>query len=65
LAGDRGEALFVVLEGELEIELGEKRHVLKEGEALHFRAHDPHVLRSRADGVRLLWIMRPPFGGPS
>lgn len=62
-AGDRGEALFVVLEGEVDIELGGKRYALKEGEALHFRLKDTYVFRSSADGARLLWITRPPVGG--
>jgi transcriptional regulator with XRE-family HTH domain len=59
--GDSGEALAVVLEGEVEIELGEKRHPLREGDALHFRLHDPHALRAGASGARLLWITRPPL----
>lgn len=58
--GDRGEALTVVLEGEVEIEIGGKRHVLKEGEALHFRLNDSHAFRTGANGVRMLWITRPP-----
>jgi transcriptional regulator with XRE-family HTH domain len=59
--GDSGEAVAVVLEGEVEIELGEKRHPLREGEALHFRLHDPHALRGGASGARLLWVTRPPL----
>jgi transcriptional regulator with XRE-family HTH domain len=59
--GDTGEALAVVLEGEIEIELGEKHHLLREGDALHFRLHDPHALRTGPAGARMLWITRPPL----
>jgi transcriptional regulator with XRE-family HTH domain len=59
--GDAGEALAVVLEGEVEIELGEKKHVLREGDALHFHLRDPHSLRAGSAGARLLWITRPPL----
>jgi transcriptional regulator with XRE-family HTH domain len=59
--GDAGEALAVVLEGDVEIELGEKRHLLREGDALHFRLHDPHALRTGVAGARLLWVTNPPL----
>jgi transcriptional regulator with XRE-family HTH domain len=57
--GDTGEALAVVLEGEVEIDLGEKRHRLRAGDALHFRLHDPHALRAGGSAARLLWVTRP------
>jgi len=59
LPGDAGEALAVVLEGDVEIELEGKRHALREGDALHFRLHDPHTLRGGTLGARLLWVTRP------
>jgi transcriptional regulator with XRE-family HTH domain len=59
--GAAGEALAVVLEGEVEMELGEKKHVLREGDAVHFRLHDPHALRAGSAGARLLWVTRPPL----
>jgi len=61
--GENGEVLAVVLEGQIEMEIGGKRHVLKEGDAVHFHLSDAHVLRSAAAGSRFLWITRPPVGG--
>jgi transcriptional regulator with XRE-family HTH domain len=61
--GDTGEALAVVLEGQIEMEVGGKRHVLKEGDAIHFHLADAHVLRGAAGDSRILWITRPPVGG--
>ena len=63
--GATGEALAVVLEGQVEIEIAGKAHVLKEGDAIHFRLSDPHVLRAPAGNTRILWVTRPPVGGPS
>src|SRR5678816_236697 len=56
--GENGEVLAVVLEGQIEMEIGGKRHVLKEGDAVHFHLSDAHVLRSAAAGSRFLWITR-------
>lgn len=58
--GENGEALAVVLEGEVEVELAGRRHVLKQNDALHFHLNDPHTLRGGAAGARLLWVTRPP-----
>jgi transcriptional regulator with XRE-family HTH domain len=57
--GENGEALAVVLEGEVEVELAGRRHVLKQNDALHFHLQDPHTLQSGAAGARLLWVTRP------
>jgi transcriptional regulator with XRE-family HTH domain len=59
LPGDAGEALAVVLEGDVEIELEGKRHALREGDALHFRLFDSYALRAGSAGARLLWVTRP------
>lgn len=58
--GDTGEALVVVLEGEIEIELCGKRHALRAGDALHFGLRDAHELRATGAHTRLLWVARPP-----
>jgi transcriptional regulator with XRE-family HTH domain len=60
MPGQSGEALVVVLEGRVEIELCGKLHALSEGDALHFGLHDPHELRATGPGARLLWVTRPP-----
>lgn len=59
--GDTGEALVVVLEGDVEIDLGGKRHALRAGDALHFALHDAHELRSSGAAARVLWVARPPL----
>jgi electron transfer flavoprotein alpha subunit/transcriptional regulator with XRE-family HTH domain len=41
-----GEEFIYVLEGELEVTLGGKRHHLKPGETLHFNSEVPHKLKS-------------------
>jgi transcriptional regulator with XRE-family HTH domain len=61
IPGETGEVLTVVLDGEVEVELAGRRHLLREGEALHFRLHEPHGLRAGLAGARLLWITRPPL----
>jgi transcriptional regulator with XRE-family HTH domain len=63
--GESGEALAVVLEGEIEISIGAARYPLRAGDALHFRLRDPHALRAGLAGARMLWVTRPPVGGLS
>jgi transcriptional regulator with XRE-family HTH domain len=59
--GVTGEALVVVLDGEVEVDLAGKRHALRAGDALHFGLRDPHALRATGPGARLLWVTRPPL----
>ena len=59
--GDTGEALVVVLEGDVEIELFGTRHALRAGDALHFGLYDAHELRATGSAARLLWVTRPPL----
>jgi quercetin dioxygenase-like cupin family protein len=61
MPGDTGEALVVVLEGDIEVELGGRRHALRAGDALHFGLRDAHELRSTGALARLLWVTRPPL----
>lgn len=61
LPGESGEALVVVLEGDVEIELAGKRHRLRAGEALHFGLRDPHELHATGAQARVLWVARPPL----
>jgi quercetin dioxygenase-like cupin family protein len=60
IPGDAGEALVVVLDGEVEIELSGRRHRLRAGDALHFGLQDAHELRATGDAARLLCVTRPP-----
>ncbi len=58
--GATGEALVIVLEGDVEMECGGKRHALRAGDALHFGLRDAHELRATGSHARLLWVSRPP-----
>ncbi len=44
-----GEEFIFILEGELELRLGEKVHHLKPGENIHFDSEIPHKLKSLSD----------------
>jgi electron transfer flavoprotein alpha subunit/transcriptional regulator with XRE-family HTH domain len=46
-----GEEFIFVMSGELEFTLGEKVHVLKTGESIHFNSDVPHKLKSRSSDV--------------
>jgi quercetin dioxygenase-like cupin family protein len=46
------------MSGELEFTLGEKVHVLKTGESIHFNSDVPHKLKSRSgDMTRCLVVL--------
>jgi transcriptional regulator with XRE-family HTH domain len=57
-----GEMEFVyVLEGSLELQVGEERHVLEEGDALTYPLAKPHTWRngSQTRSARILWVAVP------
>ena len=57
-----GEAEFVyVLEGALELQVGDETHVLEEGDAITYRLGKPHTWRnaSTSERLRVLWISVP------
>jgi transcriptional regulator with XRE-family HTH domain len=57
-----GEEFVYVTKGVVEIYIGLDRHLLKEGDSLHFRLNEPHTIRNIGDGTaRLLWSTLPPF----
>lgn len=57
-----GEEFFYVLRGVVEIFVGLDRHVLKEGESLHFKSSEPHTVANIGDGqVRMIWALLPPL----
>ncbi|HET6348184.1 MAG TPA: XRE family transcriptional regulator [Candidatus Krumholzibacteria bacterium] len=60
--GEAGEALVIVLEGGVDVDVAGKRHTLRTGDALHFGTHHGHTLYATAQPTRLLWISRPPVG---
>jgi uncharacterized cupin superfamily protein len=57
-----GEELIHVLKGVVEIHVAHERHLLKEGDSLHFQSREPHTIKNIGDGqARLLWVASPPF----
>jgi len=57
-----GEELVHVLRGVVEIQIGDDRHLMKEGDSIHFRSVEPHTIRNIGDAeARLLWAASPPF----
>jgi len=57
-----GEELVHILKGVVEINRAAERHLLKEGDSIHFRADEPHTIRNIGDApARVLWIASPPF----
>jgi transcriptional regulator with XRE-family HTH domain len=56
-----GEELGFVLEGELELTLDKKKHLLKIGDSFHFFSDVPHSYRNPGSSVtRILWVNTPP-----
>lgn len=56
-----GEEFGFVLEGKIAIELGNKRHLCKKGEAFYYPANKPHaVVNKGKNKARFLWISTPP-----
>jgi transcriptional regulator with XRE-family HTH domain len=57
-----GEELIHIIRGVVEINVGANRHLLKEGDCIHFRSSEPHTIRNIGDGsARVIWIASPPF----
>ncbi len=63
-AGDiphEGEEFGYVLEGRISIQLGNKQHVCKKGEAFYYTASKPHSIVNKGKGkAKFLWISTPP-----
>ena len=57
-----GEELVHIRKGVVEINLGSERHLLKEGDSIHYRAKEPHTIKNIGDGpARIVWVASPPF----
>jgi transcriptional regulator with XRE-family HTH domain len=57
-----GEELVHILKGVVEIHVGPARHLLKEGDCIHFRSNEPHTIKNIGDSTsRILWVASPPF----
>jgi transcriptional regulator with XRE-family HTH domain len=58
----QGEEFMYILKGVVEVHIGGDRHLLKEGDSLHYRLNDPHTIRNIGDGTaKLMWATMPPF----
>ena len=56
-----GEEFGFVLEGEIEILLGNKRYPCKKGEAFYYSASKPHSIINKGHGnAKFLWVSTPP-----
>lgn len=56
-----GEELGYVLEGELELTLGDQSYSLQAGDSFYFPSTEPHSYRNPGDTVtRILWVNTPP-----
>jgi transcriptional regulator with XRE-family HTH domain len=57
-----GEEFIHILKGVVEIRVGDDRHLLKEGDSIHFRSQEPHTMKNIGDGqARMMWVAVPPF----
>jgi transcriptional regulator with XRE-family HTH domain len=57
-----GEEFIHILKGVVEIRVGDNRHLLKEGDSIHFRSREPHAMKNIGDGpARMMWVASPPF----
>lgn len=56
-----GEEMGYLLEGQLELTVGNERFLLRPGDSFHFRSESPHGYRNVGDSVaRVLWVNTPP-----
>jgi transcriptional regulator with XRE-family HTH domain len=56
-----GEEMGYVLEGSLELTLGDERYLLEAGDSFHFRSELPHGYRNPGRvRTRVLWVNTPP-----
>ena len=56
-----GEEFGYVLEGKIEVVLGNKRHLCKKGEAFYYSASKPHSIVNKGRGkAKFLWVSTPP-----
>ena len=56
-----GQEFVMVMKGEIEIELNEKKYVLKKGDTIYFNSNIPHSFRNLYKGEsEVLWVATPP-----
>jgi len=56
----KGHEAVLVLQGSLEVEVGDARYVLEEGDCLSFTSSEPHAHRNLSEGdTTALWFITP------
>ena len=56
-----GEEFGYVLEGEIVLHLGSKKHVVKKGESFYYQADKSHYILNKKDKIaKFLWVSSPP-----
>ncbi|HEY8423855.1 MAG TPA: cupin domain-containing protein [Clostridia bacterium] len=55
----KGDALVTVLDGEAEITIGDKKHIVKSGQSIVMPAHVPHALFAKERFKMLLVVVFP------
>jgi len=56
-----GEELIYVIKGQIEVKVGAKKHVLSQGDSIHFRGELRHSVKNITSGeVELIAIISPP-----
>jgi quercetin dioxygenase-like cupin family protein len=60
----QGEEAGLVLDGAMELWVGERRFQLVAGDSFQFKSTTPHRFRNAANReTRVLWVVSPPFYG--
>lgn len=58
---DDSDELFLVLEGEVRLELGDRVHEMRPGDCITYRSSTPHrVINDNDEAAEALWIIGPP-----
>ena len=62
----RGEEFVFILEGQIEIGVGEEIFKLKEGDSIHYQGSQPHAWHNESEKeCTLIWALSPPFVPPN
>jgi len=57
-----GEEFGLVLNGRIEVQVGDETHTLKEGDTIYFKSTFPHAIYGVApEGSQILWVNAPPI----
>lgn len=57
----QGEEVFIVLSGQMEVQIGDERYELMAGDSLTYDSQTPHGWRnSGMEPAEVLWVMTPP-----